>query len=57
MRLQGLMINRMARVIEGGMSYAEIIHNAPVWSENTTIYTDINTLTPDPCFTIPPFHR
>ncbi|MBP7310509.1 MAG: DegV family EDD domain-containing protein [Candidatus Cloacimonetes bacterium] len=41
---EGLMTYRVARAIEAGMSFEEIIQQAPVWSENTTIYTDINTL-------------
>ncbi len=41
---EGLITYRVARAIEAGMSFEKIIQQAPVWSENTTIYTDINTL-------------
>lgn len=41
---EGLVTYRVAKAIESGMSFEEIIATAPTWSDNTTIYTDINTL-------------
>lgn len=41
---EGLVTLRVARAVETGMSFAEIMEKAPEWSDNTTIYTDVNTL-------------
>ncbi len=41
---EGLLTLRVARAIEAGQSYLEIISQVDKWADNTTIYTDINTL-------------
>lgn len=41
---EGLVVLRVARAIEKGMSYEQIIAALESWIYNTKIYTDINTL-------------
>lgn len=41
---EGLLTLRVARAIESGLAYEEIVGKVNAWAENTTIYTDINTL-------------
>lgn len=41
---EGLLTLRVARAIEAGHSYEEIISQVETWADNTTIYTDIYTL-------------
>ncbi|MDD4308798.1 MAG: DegV family protein, partial [Candidatus Cloacimonetes bacterium] len=41
---EGLVVLRIARAVEDGMSYDDIIANSEKWIDNTRILTDINTL-------------
>lgn len=41
---EGLLVLRVARAIESGLSFAQINALLDTWIENTHIYTDINTL-------------
>lgn len=41
---EGLLTLKVARAIAAGQSYDEIIDQVDGWADNTTIYTDINTL-------------
>jgi len=41
---EGLITLRVAKAIEAGQSYEEILQKVDSWADNTTIYTDINTL-------------
>jgi DegV family protein with EDD domain len=41
---EGLLTLRVARAIESGMTYGDIVSKVNFWADNTTIYTDINTL-------------
>lgn len=41
---EGLLTLRVARAIESGMTYGDIVSKVNSWADNTTIYTDINTL-------------
>jgi DegV family protein with EDD domain len=41
---EGLVTLRVARAIESGMEFDEIMLSSKEWADNTRIYTDINTL-------------
>lgn len=41
---EGLLTFRVAMAIEAGMSFDEIMLQAPLWAKNTRIYTDVSTL-------------
>jgi len=41
---EGLVTLRVAKAIEAGLSYDEIMALAPSWAANTRIYTDVHTL-------------
>lgn len=41
---EGLIVLRIARAIDAGLTFDEIINKAELWIANTKIYTDINTL-------------
>lgn len=41
---EGLVTLRVAKAIEAGLSYDEIMALAPTWAANTRIYTDVHTL-------------
>ncbi len=41
---QGLIVLKIAREIEAGRAYNEIINNSESWIKNTKILTDVNTL-------------
>lgn len=41
---EGLVVLRIARAVEAGMSHDDIVANSEKWIDNTRILTDINTL-------------
>lgn len=41
---EGLVTLRVAKAVEAGLSYDEIMASAPEWAKNTRIYTDVHTL-------------